>query len=72
MDDGTTKRLRSSKAERLFRKQRGAGSIPVGASNIIGVWDAEPQDRESRNVDFEYRPVLYQPDGRALVRRAGF
>ena len=35
-DDGTTRRPRSSKAERLSRKQRGAGSSPVVASNPNG------------------------------------
>jgi hypothetical protein len=26
----------------------------------------------ARDVDFERRPLLFLPDGRALVRRAGF
>ena len=72
MDDGTTKRLRSSKQSSRFVIGRVQVQVLSGASNIVGIWDGDPQDRESRSVDFEYRPVLYQPDGRALVRRAGF
>lgn len=72
MRDGTTRRLRSSKAEQLSRKQQGAGSIPVGASNPSGESVIADFGVQEPSVDFEHRPVLYLPDGRALVRWAGF
>jgi hypothetical protein len=64
--DGTTKRPGSSKAERLFRKQRGAGSSPARAS----IDDVIPPPA-SVTVSGQ-RFVLFDSQGRALVRRIGF
>jgi hypothetical protein len=43
----------------------------VDAPNV-GMWDTAPSTDQRREVDFERTAVLYTPDGRALVRRAGF
>jgi hypothetical protein len=39
---------------------------------IIGTWAASYVEAQRPNVDFERIPVLFTPDGKALVRRAGF
>jgi hypothetical protein len=67
-DDGTTERLRSSKAERLFRKQRGAGSTPVGASTD----DHVIPPPASMLVTGWDRVRIYDGTGRAYVRKTGF
>lgn len=67
-DDSTTKRLRSSKAERLSRKQRVVGSGPAGASNDD---DRVIPPPASMSVTDE-RVRIYDHDGRAYVRRTGF
>jgi hypothetical protein len=68
MTDGTTKRPGSSKAERLFRKQRGAGSSPARASTDDSGVIPPPA---SMTVD-DRRVVLFDSQNRPLVRRIGF
>ena len=69
-DPATTTRPGSSKAERLSRKQRGAGSSPARASNT----ELDPSPvRYVIPYDVPGpRPIVFDAYGQPLKRRAGF
>ena len=70
MDDGTTKRLRSSKAEQPIRNRPGAGSTPVGASKCSDE-DVIPPPSNVTVQDTHPRGI-FDADGRLWYRRTGF